>query len=677
MSSHKSKEEEIAWLAAEIARHDELYWKKNRIEISDAEYDQLRKRLKELDPGHSVLKKTGEEPKKNEETVRHERPMLSIEKVFENQNVVSWASDAGAFSGRSDNDGLVAAYKVDGSSCSLIYENGLLLQAATRGNGREGNLITRNALQVEGIPHQIKGAPERLKGRFEIRGEIYMSRVSFDKAIAHFERLLAAGEVKEDDRPPNARNYCAGSLMLKDPREVARRELSFMAHGCVGKLPGADGVSEWSNFKALQQLHFETPFYKHISQPEQIASCTAEVDALRDKLPYDTDGVVFVINRLQLHDELGATSHHPRYKLAFKYQREQGETTVKALIWNTSRSGRVCPTLLVEPIHLGGATVELCTVHNAKRVKETTVAPGDKVLLEREVIPYFVRKISGVADNSNAIPKTCNSCGAELLWDETETNLMCPNLGGCPSQLQDYLEHYVGRHAADLDGIGETLIRKMVDANLVKSPADFYTLTEEKLLAHKAQLEPMGARLAQKIVANVAKVREQNLDAFLVSLGIKGLGPSVAAKLAHTFGTVEKLQTATTEQLLAIDGIAETMAEAITRGLHDRIHMIAELRKHVTLRQIVKAEGNLSGKSFCLTGHIEFDFEGNHYDARPEIEALIVSKGGAIKAVTKKLDYLVAGEGGGGKREKAEKAGVKIIDAAGLVELLESVTAFA
>lgn len=671
MSAEKKRAERIEELARAIAYHDDLYWKQNRIEISDAAYDQLRKELEELDPNHPILHAVAEELRKNELTVRHEHPMLSIEKKFTNEEVVTWAGDAGAFSGISAEDGLVASYKVDGSSCSLLYENGVLIQAATRGNGREGNLITRNALQVEGIPHQLKGSPGFLKGRFEVRGEIYMSRASFDKAIEHFERLLAQGEAKEDERPPNARNYCSGSLMLKDPREVAKRGLSFMAHGSYGRVPGSDGKSEQSNFKALEALHFETPFFRHIATPTQIADCTAAVDAARDGLPYDTDGVVFVINRLALHDELGSTSHHPRYKVAFKFQREQGETTVKDIIWNTSRSGRVCPTLFVEPIHLGGATVELCTAHNAKRVMETNVAPGDKVLLEREVIPYFVKKISGVADNSGVLPKTCNSCGATLVWDETETNLMCPNLGGCKSQLQDFLENYVGRHSANLDGIGEVLIAKMLDAGLLKSPADFYTLTEEKLLAHKQQLEPMGKRLAEKTVASINTARTQTLDTFLVSLGIKGLGPSVAAKLAQHFGTIDKIQTATREQLLAIDGIAETMADTIMKGVKDRAQLIADLRPHLTIKEIKKQEGHLSGKSFCLTGHIEFDFDGKHYDARPEIEKLIESKGGAIKAVTKKLDYLVAGEGGGGKREKAEKAGVKIVDAVALVGMLK------
>ncbi len=659
---------EIAALAAQIEHHDELYWNKNRIEISDAEYDRLRARLKALAPDHPLLQETGEELKKNEETVLHAVPMLSIEKCFTAGEVEKWAKESGAFAGQSNIDGLVSCYKVDGSSCSLIYENGRLIQAATRGNGREGYLLTRNALQVVGIPHTLKGADSR----FEVRGEIYMSRASFDKAVEDFERLLAEGKAKEDERPPNARNYCAGTLMQKDPREVARRGLSFMAHGTVGKLPGGDGVSEAGNFKALAALGFETPFYKHIVSAAEIAAVTTEIDAQRDSLPYDTDGVVFTINKLALHAELGSTSHHPRFRLAFKYQREQGETTVAGFEWETSRSGRVCPTMIVEPIHLGGATVTRCTAHNARHVKETGVAKGDRVLLEREVIPYFVKKVSGAASNEGTLPAKCPSCAAELVWDETDTNLMCPNLGGCKSQLQDFLKYYTSRKAANIDGVGEELINKMIDASLLKSPADFYTLTEAKLLENKKALEPMGERLAKKIVENIAKCREQGVDTFLITLGIKGLGTSVSAKLANHFGTLEKIQAAVPDDLMKIEGIAETLAAGIVNGLKSRAALIAELKQHIVLKEVKKAEGNLSGKSFCLTGHLEFDYEGKHYDARPDIEALIVSKGGAIKSVSKKLDYLVAGEDSGSKMEKAEKAGVKILDAAGLAGMLEA-----
>ena len=314
MSTTLDPHAEIADLAALIRHHDELYWERNVIEISDAEYDQLRARLrKSLIPNHQLLLETGEKLRKNEATVVHSQPMLSIEKCFTAGEVEAWATEAGAFAGESAEDGLIACYKVDGSSCNLVYEKGVLASAATRGNGREGQLITRNAQKVSGIPLRLPGVKE---GRVEVRGEIYCSRAAFEHAVELFERKLADGQAKEDERPPNARNFCAGSLMLKDPREVEQRRLSFMGHGAVGSVPGARGASEAGRFHALEKLGFATPFFSHVSKPAEIAEAITAIDAQRDGLPYDTDGVVFTVNRLSLHDELGLTAHHPRYRLA-------------------------------------------------------------------------------------------------------------------------------------------------------------------------------------------------------------------------------------------------------------------------------------------------------------------------------------------------------------------------
>ncbi|HYG73479.1 MAG TPA: helix-hairpin-helix domain-containing protein, partial [Planctomycetota bacterium] len=479
-------------------------------------------------------------------------------------------------------------------------------------------------------------------------------------------KQLAAGEAREEERPTNPRNYCAGSLKQKDPNITKQRKLAFMVHGCYGKLPGSDGKSEVANLKQLEKLGFETTFFMHVKTPDKVQDAVSGIEAERKALPYEIDGVVFTVNRIALHQELGSTSHHPRYRLAFKFSRDRGETTIKRILWHTTRSGRVSPAMEVAPISLGGATVTLCTLHNAKTVKETKVHVGDKVLLEREVIPYFVQKVSG-SDAEADLPKKCDSCGSEVTWDETQTNLVCPNLGGCPSQLHDYLSYYVSRGVTYMMGVGERLIARLIEVGLLKSPVDFYVLTEEQILE---KLERQGETSARNIVNSINSRREQTLETFLVSLGIRGLGPSVAARLVNHFGTLSAIQQATAEQLMEVEGIAETMAETIRSGLQQRSKLVADLLKHVTLKESEKVDGHLK-ESFCLTGHVEFDFEGKHYDARPDIEALIKSKGGTIKSVSKKLDYLVVGEGGGGKREKAEKAGVKCIDASQLVKLLE------
>ena len=677
--------EDIDALAERVHAHNIKYFIENKPEISDFEFDQLRERLKALNPGHPVLielfdelssdsahddpHKIGadQEKKSRRKKIRHDVPMLSIEKVFEVSDVVEWAQGAGAFDSVTPDDGIIAGYKVDGSSCSLIYDDGMLVHAATRGTGLEGDDITANAKTILGIPHEISA----LKGcRIEVRGEIYMSIQSFQRALEKFERELLEGQSKEQDRPVNPRNYCAGSIKLDDPDLTRERGLSFMAHGCFGKIPGSDGKSEASQQLALTTLGFESAFIKLVQKPEDVDAVVTAVEKQRKQLLYEIDGIVFAINRLSLHQELGSTSHHPRYRLAYKFSRDRGETTVKRIIWHTTRSGRVSPAMEVDPISLGGATVTLCSLHNARIVKESGVKPGDRVLLEREVIPYFVKKVTieSPGEPTAVLPERCGSCGSDLSWDETKTNLICKNLGGCPSQLLDYLSYYVSRSVVNMMGIGEKLISKLIEADLLRTPVDFYKLTEEQI---REEIERQGETSAKNMIAAIQTRKEQTLETFLVSLGIRGLGPAVAGRLVAHFGTLSELLKADEPGLMNVEGVAETLSATLYRGLRERQLLMDELLQHVRLTQTEKVEGTLSGKSFCLTGHVEFDYSGVHYDARPQIEALIKSKGGQIKNVTKTLNYLVVGAEPGSKVEKAKKAGVEVLDAAGLIRLLE------
>lgn len=658
----KKPSDDIEAVAEQVRYHNQKYWVDHKPEISDVEYDRIVEKLRELDPQHPVLAELIED-ESSLPKVQHATPMLSIEKTFSAEEVVKWAEKAQAFSG-SPEDGITSEFKVDGSSCSLIYEDGKLVRAATRGDGTTGDNITRNVRTIPDVPQEIPA----LKGlQLEVRGEVYMSLESFKANVARFEKLLAEGKAREDERPTNPRNYCAGSLKQKDANATRERKLSFLAHGSIGKVPGSDGKSEAANMAALVKLGFKTPFFMLVKKPEEVAAAIAGIADARAKLPYEIDGVVFTINRTALHQELGWTSHHPRYRLAYKYSRDRGETKVKQILWHTTRSGRVAPAMEVEPISLGGATVSLCTLHNAKTVKETGVRPGDTVLMEREVIPYFVQNLTEHKTPVD-LPESCESCGSKLRWDETNTQLVCDNVMGCTSQQIDYLQYYVSRGVVNIVGIGEKLIEKLYEKKLLKSPADLYRMTEQDLLAN---IEGKAEKSARNAIAAIAAVRTQSLDTFLMSLGIEGLGPSVAEKLAGHFGELDPLLKAATEELMNIEGIAETMAQTIHDGLKQRAPLIADLLSVLTLIKPVKVEGHLTGKSFCLTGHVEFDFGGTHYDARPAIEKLIESKGGSIKSVSKALNYLVVGDDAGSKVEKAKKAGVAILDAAALVKMLE------
>jgi DNA ligase (NAD+) len=652
-------DKEIEALASEVRKHNKLYWIDHKPEISDIQYDKLVEKLRNVAPFHPVLSELQEDSKVDSGKVKHAVPMLSLDKVFSAEEIVKWASGAGAFKG--ENVGLAVSYKVDGSSCSLMYENGKLLSASTRGNGQEGDDITANALVISGVPKTIAS-----NKKIEIRGEVYMSNASFREAIAKFETTLKEGKVKEDDRPSNPRNYCAGSLKQKDSNITRERKLSFMAHNCVLHGEEFKLKTEFDVLKAMEKLGFETPLVTSIEKPENVAEIIKAIGQNRKNLPYDTDGIVFGLNNLSLHKELGSTGHHPRYRIAFKFARERGETNIVKIHWQTSRTGKVTPVMEVKPIPLGGATVTLCTLHNAKMVKEKKIAIGDKVLLEREVIPYFVEKISG--SDKVDLPAQCPDCGAKLGWDETETQLICPNAGGCPSQLLDYLEHYVSRRVCNIMGVGGELIEKLVEAKLVKTPADFFKLTEDQILK---SIPRQGDASAKKIVDAIAEHKEQPLNTFLQSLGIEKLGKTVSESLAENFGTLDKVLEAKQSDLTKISGIAEGIAEAVVVGLKERKDLIKEILKYVTIQKVAKVNGPLTGMSFCLTGHVEVEVGGQKYDARPDIEDLIKSKGGSIKSVSKNLNFLVAGSDAGSKLDKAKKNNVKIIDGAILTKMIK------
>lgn len=649
-------------LASKIRQHNHKYWVDHKPEISDAEYDRLVEELRAVQPFHPVLNEMVEDSKIDLGKVRHSIPMLSLEKVFSVEDIVKWAKDSKAFG--SDRPGLIASHKIDGSSCSLLYEGGKLVKGATRGNGKEGDDITKNVLVVDGIPREIQS-----KKKVEIRGEIYMTLSSFVKAVARFEKLIAAGKAKEEDRPSNPRNYCAGSIKQKDPNATKERQLSFMAHGVILHEDSGKMSSEQDVMEVLRRLGFEIPMVKHLSSPEQVQAVVDDIGNSRKGLPYETDGIVFAVNSLAIHRELGCTSHHPRYKVAFKFGRERGETIVAGINWNTSRNGKVIPQIELKPIDLGGATVTYATGHNAKNIKELALRKGDKVLMEREVIPYLVEKTGGSQKGGeDMLPKKCPSCGASLEWDETDTQLMCYNIGGCDAQVQAYLEHYVSRKVTNMMGVGGEILEKLLAVRLVKSPADLYRVTERQIID---KIDRQGEGSAKKIVEAIQSRREQDLATFLASLGIEHLGSSLSAQMADSFGTLNAVLSAKQDDFLKLDKVGDKLAGQVYDGLRRRKELIEELLEVVSIKIAKKIVGPLTGKSFCLTGHVELTHGGKKYDARPDIEALIKAAGGAIKGVSKNLSYLVAGDGAGEKLEKATKANIKVITGQELEKMLK------
>lgn len=650
-----SNENRINDLAESVRHHNKLYWIEHKPEISDEEYDQLVEELRGLAPFHQVLSEFDEDSSSRGK-ITHEVPMLSLDKVFTAEDVLKWAGNA--FEG--EQKGVICSAKIDGLSCSLLYENGKLIRAATRGNGKQGDDVTANVLAIKDIPTVI--STER---KVEIRGEIYMTRKSFKENIKVFEKKLSAGKVNEDERPSNARNFCAGSLKQKDPSITKERNLSFFAHGLILH-SGQELASEDNLMFFLKKIGFSTPYQVAVYEATDLQKTIKGVEDMRSALDYDTDGIVMSINNLKTQKQLGCTSHHPRGKIAFKFGRERGETEIKGINWETSRTGRVVPTIELIPICLGGAKVTFCTGHNAKNIKDNELWPSSCVLMEREVIPYLVNRTKGASKQDN-LPSKCPSCGTGLEWDDTQTDLCCPNSGGCPAQLLEYLIHYVSRKVTNIMGLGDEIMHQLVEKGLVYSPADLYALTADKIIK---TLDRQGEASAQKIVDSIQSRREQSLATFLYSLGIPNLGNTVSEKLAEHFKDLTSVLKASKEDL-KVEKVGEIMSEGIYNGLKSRTNLIKDLLKHVTIIQEIRTDGVLSGKSFCLTGHVEFEFDGKTYEARPEIESLIKAHGGSIKSVSKGLDYLIAGDDSGSKLEKANKLGIKVIDSNGFVSMLK------
>lgn len=658
----------IASRAKEIHRHNVLYWVDHKPEISDEAYDRLIEDMKAVAPFHPVLTEMIEDDA-GRGKVKHNHPMLSLDKVFSVDEIVKFAVQCGAFSKPfKDGGGLVCSLKVDGSSCSILYRNGKLLRAATRGQHGVGDDITANVLTIPGIPATLTPTKyEDLLGDIEIRGEVYMSNASFEAYDKAFTALVSAGKEKEDDRSPNPRNLCAGSLKQKDPEITRQRNLSFMAHNSVGL-----GGTEQQNYWAMKQWGFETPFLcvieaKMGDATVEINEIVKRVEASRNDLPYPTDGLVFGLNDTSSHEELGCTGHHPKYRLAFKFAREKALTEFQDALWETSRHGKLAPRAKLKPVDVGGANVSLCTLFNAKFVVDAKLRVGDEVEIEREVIPYFLGKRKDNGGQQVVLPTTCPSCGHPVVWEEpndkgVSSDLICPNFAACPAQLENYLNHYVSRTCTNMLGVGDEVISRLVASGKLKGPADLFRLTEADI-----------GNNGKNLVASIQGRRSQPLATFLISLGVHLLGRDKSPKIAEKFGTLDAVLAASKEDFLSIEKVGDGVATAIYQGLRERRKIIDDLLQVVTVEKAVKIVGKLTGKSFCCSGSVAFDYDGKHYDSRPDIQDLIKALGGEAKSsVGSKITALVYGDGAGSKLNDAKTKGVKAMTGAEFQAYLES-----
>ena len=647
-------------LRGKIRRHEYLYYVADDPEISDAAFDKLMNRLKEIEAAHPELVtpdsptvRVGGAPREGFQTVRHARAMLSLDNAFSHDALRDWDRRVREGTGREDIE-YIAEHKFDGLSISLQYENGVLKRGVTRGDGTTGEDVTPNAKTIRSIPLRVEAAAlkkARLASEFEVRGEIMMTRKSF-------EALNRQQEENGGKIFVNPRNAAAGAVRVLDPTITAQRKLDFFAYYLFvdGKVPYP---KHSDSLQVLKQLRFRaSDDWRLCSGIEKVIDYCKEWDEKRGKLPYEIDGVVIKVNSTGLQNELGFTSKAPRWAIAYKYPARQEATLVKDIIVQVGRTGTLTPVAVLEPVQVGGVTVSRSTLHNMDEIDRLGLHIGDTVLIERagEVIPHVLRVVKeGKPRKAFHMPKRCPVCGSTIHKAEGEVAYRCVN-AACPAKLKESLLHFAGRHAMNIDGLGEKIVDQLVDQKLVKDVADLYALRVEEV----AELERMAERSAQNLLAEIQASKKNPVSRLMFALGIRFVGERTGQLLAENFSSMEELAAAKKEELEQVPEVGPKVAESIVeffsepanrklvKKLHDAgVWPTAEKRE-------VKSR-KLAGMSFVFTGGL-----GNR--SREEAGELVLQHGGKVSSsVSKQTNYVVVGTDPGSKYDKAKELGVTIL----------------
>ncbi|MCY2954054.1 MAG: NAD-dependent DNA ligase LigA [Planctomycetota bacterium] len=660
-------EQRLKKLREELNRHNYLYYVEAKPEISDWEYDRLMKELLETEETHPEFKtadspsqRVGGQPMKGFATVEHAVPMMSIDNTYDETSVREFDERVRKGLG-GEQPSYVLEPKVDGVSASLRYEEGMLVLAATRGDGRRGDDVTANARTIRCIPLRLTDG--QIPGIFEVRGEVYMPN-------EEFQRLNKEREAEGEALFANPRNATAGTLKQLDSRVVAKRRLSFVAHG-LGQVEPLPTESYWEWIKLLKK--WGVPITEHTRLAKDVDEAIKEIEEfakVRGTLPYQTDGMVVKVDSLGQRRLLGATSKAPRWVIAFKYPAEQVQTVLKEVLWQVGKGGTLTPVAALMPVFVGGTTVRSSTLHNVEQIERLGLKIGDTVVIEKagEVIPYVVQAVpeKRPKDAKEIVtPKECPSCGAVVEKEKDTPYIRCVN-PACPAQLKERVRWFCGRNQMDIENLGEVLVDQLVDAGVVKTFADIYRLKKEQLL----DLERMGEKSAQNVIDGIEASRARGLDRLLSGLGVRHVGNRVAHVLAVHFGSLDAIGKASEEELSVVNEIGPVIADSV----HDFVHnetgreAIRQLKAVGIDPKMEKPAGvgqlSLAGQTVVVTGTLE------HFE-RKEIEDLIVSLGGkAAGSVSKKTSFVVAGESAGSKLNKARELGVAVLSE---VEFMEKV----
>ena len=674
MEDAAAAKERLAALRAAVSEHQRRYFVEDRPSISDAEYDALYRELQDLETAHpdlvtpdSPTQRVGAQPAEGFESVAHQVPMLSLDNARD-------AEELREFEARlmrlQDDAAQPLSYvvepKIDGLGVALLYENGEFVRGATRGDGRVGENITQNLRTISSIPLRLDGELANLS-RLEMRGEVYMPR----RAFARLNRQLEA-----DGMAPfaNPRNAAAGSLRLLDSRITARRPLDVFIYTLGYTAPAYAIDSHWDALQTLAQAGCRVnPSAAPCSTIDEVIAYCGKLEAGRNELEYEADGVVVKVDNLSLQEVFGSTAHHPRWAVAFKFAAQQGVSVVRDITLNVGRTGALTPTAVLDPVHIAGVTVRRASLHNEDEIRRKDIRIGDTVWVERagDVIPQVVSVVLDQRPSDSdpfVMPQRCPVCDAAVYRPEGEVVARCPN-AVCPAQLRERLLHFAGRRAMDIDGMGAAIVEQLVDRGLVRDLADLYQLDQSTLEG----LDRLAEKSAANLVVAIDRSRERGMARLLFGLGIRHVGERAASLLAGHYGSFEALSQAGAEELADIRDVGPVIAESVSQFCaHEQNRRTLErldkagvrLEQERSAAAVSQAEQSLAGKVFVLTGTLP-------NLKRSDAQSLIEGAGGRVtQSVTRKTDYVVAGSDPGSKLQRAEDLGVSVLDEDALRELL-------
>jgi len=669
-SAPEQRAEELREL---LAHHNHLYYVLDDPQIGDDEYDALLDELRvlekeypELATADSPTQRVGAAPLEQFEPVEHVEAMLSLGNARNEEELRAWENRLANYLKRLDITASEFSYttepKIDGLAVTLTYENGVLVRGATRGDGRVGEDVTQNLRTIGSVPLKMKGG--RVPELIEVRGEAYLPIAAF-KALN--ERRAEAGEPTF----ANPRNSAAGSIRQLDPKLAAERPLSTWFYG-IGAVRGLDLPTHMDEVEWLREQGFKVnPDTDHHKGVEGVVKRCHWWEERRDELDYEIDGVVVKVDEKALWRELGVVGREPRWAIAWKFPPTTATTKLNRVVWNVGRTGHLVPFAMLEPVHVGGVTVTTATLHNEEDLARKDVREGDEVVVMRagDVIPQVVsprlpRKQKSARKPKP--PKKCPACGTETVKPEDSVFTICPNRRGCPGQSFQAVKHFVSKGAMDIDGFGEKQASRFLGEGLIADVADIYDLSEEQLVA----LERFGVTSARNLVASIEGSKQRPFKRVLYALGLPGVGYVTAEALADHFGSIDALHEADPEAIEEVEGVGPIMAVQINESLTDDATwaLVEKLREKGLRLEADPSErrqqgGPLEGKTVVLTGTLP-------ELTREEAAALVKSAGGKVtNSVSKKTDYVVAGDNPGSKLAKAEKFGTEILDEAGLREL--------